>query len=108
MDDTKSKKARQFLKLYYPVRIVMQQKSFLGYYPDLPECCLQHDHLATLYEQLEILRQQYIVEHIMANAALPLPNSYLHHLPTKPKDDAVSPTKDKPPRKRKTRKLVKL
>ncbi len=76
MDRPTTQQIRFYLRLHYPVQVVLAEDGFRGCYPDLPGCGCAEADLGRLYSTLERERRQWITAQVLEGQQVPLPNSH--------------------------------
>ena len=74
------RKLKYFLRLNYPLQVVVDEGQVRGCYPDLPGCEVVGDSLLELEEikaTLEKVRREWLTERVEAGDTPPMPNSHL-------------------------------
>ncbi len=80
MEGVNRRKLKFFLRLNYPMQVVVDTSGAKGCYPDLPGCELECPNLAALEDlktDLERLRQDWLTKTVEAGETPPMPNSHL-------------------------------
>lgn len=77
MEGVNRRKLKFFLRLNYPMQVVVDADSAKGRYPDLPGCELVRKDLEDLKIGLELLRQDWLTKSVEAGETPPMPNSHL-------------------------------
>ena len=77
MTPTMTKKLKYYLRLQYPVRVVLSAEGLVGEHPDLPGCQVTCDSTSALYAALDDARRHWLREQVVMGNDIPLPNSYL-------------------------------
>ena len=77
MNNLARRKLKYFLRLNYPMQVVIDDDIAKGCYPDLPGCEVVESDLELLKSKLELLRQSWLTKSVEEGDTPPMPNSQL-------------------------------
>ena len=77
MNTIDAKRVRHYLKLTYPLRVVLFDDQFFAEYPDLPGCSCTHTDLPALMVDVESKRRAWVTQWLLTHTDVPLPNSHV-------------------------------
>lgn len=78
MDFLFKRRLSHYLRLEYPVRVVITGRGVCGSFPDLPGCTVEAATMATLHRELFLARRRWLEQRISRGKRVPLPNMHLH------------------------------
>lgn len=71
------RKLKFYLRLNYPLQVVISASGANGVYPDLPGCTATESDLEKLRVRIERMRRDYLTRQVEAGKDPPMPNSHL-------------------------------